>query len=254
MHSTPDDDAIAASLASSGAQRVRLHHGFVADDGRAVIALSPLAVTRWLAAAALVVVGLAALMLIARYGFGYRGTTGVGRLFTLDAESNLPTWFSSALLLAAALLLWLLGRQGATEGGQRVRGYWYGLATIFTFLSIDETAQMHESLTERLRAVVPTEGALYYGWVIPAALFVMVVGLVYLRFLRLLPSRTAGLMALAGALYVGGAVGMEMVGAWLDFTGRFRIGSLGYTLVTMMEETLEMAGVILFVYGNRSVL
>ena len=55
------------------------------------------------------------------------------------------------------------------------------------------------------------------------------------------------LFIIAGCLYVSGALGMEMVGGnYRDMVGEV---DLNYGLITSFEETLEMAGIILFIYG-----
>lgn len=68
-------------------------------------------------------------------------------------------------------------------------------------------------------------------------------GLPMLGYLRALPRRSLMLFVLAGALYVGGAAGVEMVGAVLWDAGSEV--STGYVLSVTMEEGLEMASLVL---------
>ena len=82
---------------------------------------------------------------------------------------------------------------------------------------------------------------------IPAIALVFVVGVFYLRFLLHLRRRTAQLIVLAAGLYVGGAVGFEMISGLLA-DGRFEEAqaSVAYNLVTIIQETFEMLGIAIF--------
>jgi hypothetical protein len=55
------------------------------------------------------------------------------------------------------------------------------------------------------------------------------------------------LFLLAAAVYLGGALGVEMAGAAHAF--RHGTENLGYSLWTTLEEALEMAGVAVFIYA-----
>lgn len=168
------------------------------------------------------------------------------RLFDADREANVPTWFSVALLLVIALLALGVSTLLRDRPG-RSHWYWVGLAVVFAYLSVDELAGIHEELIPRLSLVVEARGALTYPWTIVAAPLVALFVLAYAPFLWRLPRRTAGLLLLAGALYVGGALGLEAVGGLIvDEDGRI---TLGYVLVTSAEELLEMAGAALCLYA-----
>src|SRR5688572_22379392 len=156
-------------------------------------------------------------------------------LLSLSYEGNLPTWYSSALLLACSALLALIAR-GAADHRRR----WTLLAVLFGYLSIDESVGLHE----QLNSLVELGGPLYYGWILPAAAIVVALGLAYLRFVIALPAPTRRRVILAGCLYVGGALLMEIpLGLWTEAHGD---GNLGYALIDFAEESLEMTGASLF--------
>jgi len=166
-------------------------------------------------------------------------------LFNLNAEGNIPTFFSSFLLLTASALLAVIGRCNRGRGG--VFMPWQILAVIFLFLAVDETASLHEQLTFLLRARLHTSGYLYFAWVIPYGMATLVVAALFSRFLLRLPAGTRVRFLLAGTIYVTGAVGMEMLG------GKY-IGTPGaresiYSVLYTMEETLEMLGIAFFVHA-----
>ncbi len=180
-----------------------------------------------------------------KYAQGLHYQWGFERQFNMVNEANVPTWFSSMILLVSAALLTLTARCEWEHGGQD-RRYWAGLAGIFSYLSLDEAAQIHE--TFKLGDGLQLTGIFYYSWIIVGCLGVTTIGLLYFGFLARLPREISWLFVLAGGLYVGGALGVEMLesryhylsGTWTD---------LNYSLLVGLEETMEMTGVIVFIYG-----
>lgn len=165
--------------------------------------------------------------------------------FSLSEEANVPTWYSSVLLLSCALVLAFIAAAKVHEHA-RFRAHWIVLALIFVYMSIDELAQIHEWLNE-IAALRGHHGVLYFAWVVPAGILVVVFALGYVRFLLALPRRTRLLVALAGVVYVGGAIGVELVlGKWADLHGE---DNLTYAWIDALEETMEMAGSSLFLYA-----
>ncbi|MBI5667040.1 MAG: hypothetical protein HZC41_03460 [Chloroflexi bacterium] len=167
------------------------------------------------------------------------------RTVNVNREASIPAWYSSALLLGAAGLMALTAAVKRACREPFIR-HWFGLAVIFVYLSLDEAAALHENLTEPLQTALDTSGYLTFAWVIVGAIFVGVVGLVYLRFLLALPRRTRTGMIAAGALYVGGALVIEAISAnqWYQDDGT----SLLYSAIGTVEELCEMLGVVVLIY------
>jgi hypothetical protein len=201
-------------------------------------------VTRWLtlAVAAVVLAGIGGY--ISKHGFGHDRLLGLVRLFDLNGEGNVPAWFSSALLLVAAGLLALIAH-ARREIGAPYALHWAGLALIFLALSLDETASIHEMAGRVLRPALRASGVLAFTWVIPGGAVVAFLGLVYLRFVNRLPPETRRLVVLAGGLYVGGVLGLELVGSYLAY--RWGEDSLAFLAEVVVEETMEMAGAVVFI-------
>lgn len=163
--------------------------------------------------------------------------------FDLDAERTVPTYFSALLLLGAAVLLWSIT---ADQERRRDRRAWGGLALIFVLLSVEEITDFHNALSAPLKGQLGN-GALHSAWVVPAMGLVLAFVLVYLRFFLRLPRRFQLLFAAAGVLYVGGAIGGEMLGGW-HLVGH-GTQNLGYVLISTLEEAMEMLGVVVFIYA-----
>jgi len=166
-------------------------------------------------------------------------------LFSLTEEKNFPTWWSSFLLLACSLVLGAIAATKSRAAGE-FRRHWVGLAAIFCYLSIDEFVEIHEWLSS-VPGLNDLHGVLYYGWVVPASVFVLAFGLSYLKFLFHLPTSTRVKVALAGAVFVGGALGVELVlGGW---TENHDEGDFVWCMIGLVQEAMEMMGSSLFLYA-----
>lgn len=87
-----------------------------------------------------------------------------------------------------------------------------------------------------------------YFWVPVGIVAVVVVALCYTKFLLALPRRSLMLFVLSGAVYISGSVGVEIAGA-LHVIRRGRSQDLVYVALYTIEETLEMAGIALFLFA-----
>lgn len=162
----------------------------------------------------------------------------------MDAEANVPTWFAASLHLIAAALLGLIGWvPGAREDKDAL--HWKALSLMFLCFSIDEASSLHELLIEPLQNGLHLHGLFYFAWVAVGILFVLAVGAAYLRFFLRLPPATRRGVAAAAALFLGGALGMEMLdGLYAEGHG---LKSFAYSAMTVVEEVCEMAGLVLFI-------
>ena len=207
---------------------------------------------RWLSAALFTGVGLLLIGHLAGLAWlasdDYRMHPGIWLVY-FDGENNLPALYSFALLLGCALLL-ALNAHVARRCRLGGHAHWFVLAGIFLLLAGDEALELHEAIGDLLDANAGTNtgdktgGLLHFSWVIPYAVATALVALSYLRFLWTLPAVTRWRFIIAGGLYVGGAIGLEMlqgavIGDCPDYCWQLM------TLVTI-EELLEMLGAALF--------
>jgi hypothetical protein len=167
------------------------------------------------------------------------------RLAWLDGEANIPAWFSGSILLVAAMLLAVIASAHRRQGGGS--GLWWLLSLIFVLLSLDEIAQLHELSIRPLRDHFHTAGLLYYPWILPAGLCAATVAVGYSRFLIALPRRTCRLFVTSGVVYVLGALVVEALSA--DQASLHGEHTPIYHAIITVEELLEMAGVVLFIYA-----
>jgi len=160
----------------------------------------------------------------------------------MDRELNLPTLFSSALLLMAALLMRRLGQSSNRIASRD----WRLLSKIFIFLALDEVLQIHEILIiPGLRHQV--HPALASTWVVPYAALALILLWRFRSFLGSISRTTASRLLQAGAVYISGAIGMEMIGSFAVRSSLIRLHSPWYGAITGLEETLELLGIILLI-------
>jgi hypothetical protein len=179
-----------------------------------------------------------------------------GLLFVGEDES-VPAWYSSIMLLFCSFLLAVIA-YAKKEAGDRYSLHWSILSAIFLFLSVDEGIRIHEKMATLgwliLEGAGLSEGFVIRAWVVPGAILVLIVALAYLRFLVALPPKTRNLFLLAGLLFVGGAIGMEMLSDFyvnlLGGVGNMSRGQIAVRIaIPYAEESLEMLGVIVFIYA-----
>ena len=216
---------------ASTASRARLHVD-LPRIGSIVIGLS----------AAIFFLGVVRELIIAH--FGTETLIQDLRQIALDTEHSAAAYYSALLLLACAALLFAISRLTRRDGGSDVPR-WTLLAVIFAAMSVDEAVSFHEVLITPLRETFGLSGIFYFAWVIPGTILVTLLGLYYFPFLLRLPRRSASLFVLAGTIYVGGALAMEMVAGFLaDAHGSLTASP--YLVAAVIEEGMEVAGLTIF--------
>ena len=184
---------------------------------------------------------------ISKYFWSHERLLGFVKLFDLNLEGNIPSWYSSCALLLCA---YLLANIAYLKKGFSYVSHWKSLSFILIYLSIDEFAELHERLNYIMRLLLHSSKALNVLWVIPASIFVITVLFTYLKFIGHLPNKIKLLFITAGAMYVGGAVGLELLENYL--LGNSGIQTFLYQMVVTAEEFFEMFGIVIFIYALLS--
>jgi hypothetical protein len=170
-------------------------------------------------------------------------------LFDLDGEANIPTWFSSCQLFLIGVVLFPLGF-ARHKAKRPSRQFLLVLSVCFLLLSPDETAQLHERITQRV-------GRRYIDWLpefirqrallaitlLAAAIFIF--WLAFRDFSAIWRwSPRLSLLAMAGVCRsIIGAVVLEAIGyKFLQYGGPL------YKFEVALEEFMEMSGASLVLY------
>src|SRR5919107_1881098 len=198
---------------------------------------------------------------VAMYMWGVEGYLQPLRIFDVGEERSIPTWFESILFMLCSILLAVV-TVAKRRRNDRYSLHWGVLSIILLLLSLDEVASIHEAIgqqSERLlhsiTGLTPS-GPVKFFWVVPGAIFVVIVLLAYLRFLVHLPQTTRRTFLFAGALFVLGALGLEMLSAQVSSSSEGIANFFGSAIPQIMiglqtcaEEMFEMLGLTVFVYG-----
>lgn len=217
------------------------------------IRLRPIRIVGVLGVIAVLLVGISFALQLVRYVGGHDYVYGLLSpaevLFDVDHERNVPTLISAFLLLYSASLLGLIALLKRQQQDFDLFK-WTALTCLFIFLAIDEAWTFHEMLAESMRRHLGSDGlGIFYAaaWIIPGMTIVLILALVFWRFLLRLPSSTRWLFLGAGAIYLGGAVVVEIIGSRYDES--HGVENLTYQLFSHIEESMEMGGIIVFIYA-----
>ena len=188
-------------------------------------------------------------------------TVGLFHFFNVNLEGNLPTLFSSYLLLTAAILA-LLQAIDSSSKRRKDRSFWLLLACLTLFMAVDEASRFHEMfisiqlIAHKLGWEGSNNGVFYYSWVIVGIPVVLVIFTYGASLIRQLPKNTAAWIAVAGFTYVAGALGGEMLGGIMQeaIANQEHITNGAspdlYRVVYHVEESLEMLGAILLIFAT----
>jgi hypothetical protein len=189
------------------------------------------------------------------YHLGYEYVTSLNYVhhlisfFNVDLTNNFPAYFSSALLLFASLILWVITLLERKRKASIV-SKWAALSIGFFVMAMDEAFAFHEKLIVPIRQLFFTDdnfGIFYFAWVIPGIAIVLFFAVYFLRFFFHLDAKTKLTFFIAATMYLGGAVGFELIdGYYAQLHDR---ENLIYSLLSNLEESLEMSGTIVFIWG-----
>jgi hypothetical protein len=210
---------------------------------------------------------------VAMYMWGQEGYLEALRIFDVGEERSIPTWFESIQFLLCSILLAVVA-VAKKQRNDRYILHWSVLSIILLLLSLDEVASIHEAIGQQSERLLHSAtgftpgGAISFFWVVPGAIFVIIVLLAYLRFLAHLPRTTRRMFLFAGALFVLGALGIEMltaqvvsssgdIASWIasssgGIVGRENASAIPTILKglqTSVEEMFEMLGLTAFIYA-----
>ena len=169
------------------------------------------------------------------------GTSHLGtvRLFDMNEEGNVPAWFSGALLLACAVAMGLISAHARTRGDPDARA-WGALAILVGAASLDEVASIHETIGAAIGG--EDDASLY---LVPGILVLLLVVAWTHRVVRRLPGDVRNLLCVGAAVWVFGAVILELVQAALHGGG----GGLTGALLGTAQDAFELTGLIIVLHA-----
>ncbi len=165
----------------------------------------------------------------------------IARIFSLTEESNFTTWFSSLLLLIVSICCYQISQ---SFENQKIKNAWAWMSLGFIFLSIEETAVIHENISRCLEKSYSVQGV-NFDWIFYLALSPIIV-ILSIKYFRSLPwgEKSFWFFGLGVGLFV---LGGGVVDALIYVVPKdIKIISF---LEPFIEESLEMFGSIVMIKG-----
>lgn len=213
-------------------------------DTRLIIPIRRSKIVKFLAGIVLVLIALHGLVLYLIFVLKRDYALGFVPLFHLDIEANIPTHFSSILLLIIAYLLFCVSRHESTAES-RYSTQWSLLSLVAIGLSIDEISTIHEKTILPLRGTFDLSGPFYYSWVILGIAGIALISILYRRMVFDLPASFRVRLLVAGLVYLSGVLGFELLGG--NYASVHGTENFTYQILVAFEEILEMTGLVLMI-------
>ncbi|MGB3534024.1 MAG: hypothetical protein WBA13_10965 [Microcoleaceae cyanobacterium] len=169
----------------------------------------------------------------------------VARKFLLHEEQTFPTLYSSIALFLGSVLFWIIA-QHKSQLKDKYTLSWKALSGIFTYLALDELLSIHENFSRPMHKL-GVNGILHNAWVVPGMIGIAIFCVIFYQFFQHLPRYMKRLLLLSFAIFLGGAILVEIVGGYYKYL--YGEANLGYSLITTIEESMEMLGVVMLIHA-----
>lgn len=173
------------------------------------------------------------------------------RKTNFNIERNAPTIYSSCLHFIAAILMAYVAMSKLKIRNDKT--FWWGMSFVLLFTGLDELLVFHEKLGRAVSESFETSGILFFAWIIPYIIGIIILLLLIFKPMLRLPKETMLKFIAGGGIFILGAVGIEMFTGWyieenkLDLTKLLVIPDT--FILSTIEEFLEMAGMAFYIYA-----
>ncbi len=167
-------------------------------------------------------------------------------LFNMDAENNIPVFFTVMLLLACSLTLALIFSISTSAYHQGQWG-WAGLSILFLVMALDKGVRIHEYITRPLMTLLRDGDQrliIIFSIVITALAGIVAIFYIF-RFVLRQSNEFKKSFFIAFGIYIAGAVFLDAIGSAFYHPGGKN--NLVNNIITVIEESTEMAGIIAFI-------
>ncbi|QNE39485.1 hypothetical protein F1C16_07935 [Hymenobacter sp. NBH84] len=175
----------------------------------------------------------------------YKTALGIIPFFNMDLESTITSYYSSFILLFSATILSFIAQECKSIENSYWR-HWYGLSIGFLFLSIDESASIHEFLANVPLHYLNISARINFSIAILGFIATLILLLFYFKFLLYLPAKTRNRFIIAGAMYVSAAFGAELIGGFISLYSKNLDAGI-YLVEVVIEESFEIVSIVLFI-------
>jgi hypothetical protein len=168
-------------------------------------------------------------------------TQRVIELFDFNQSSSVPSLFIISMLFLSTCLLIYIGRKAGEKGI-----YWYGLAFIFGLLTASKAFHIQKIIFWKIYNFKSTLKVSLFVIGILLFLSIILFFIIFIPFFSKLPKPTLKLIVFSLFIFVIGAVVFDKFGTLYT---KVNGNDLGYYVLYTIEESLEMIGISLFVFG-----
>ncbi|MGE0705174.1 MAG: hypothetical protein AB7F99_15115 [Vicinamibacterales bacterium] len=199
----------------------------------------------------IVEIGLVLLDYFVNYG-RLSQSAAVRRFANIAREDGIASWFASTQTLLVGLTAWIfwLGARADSSAAWRRRG-WLLVAVLFTYMAVDDAAQLHERMGAALRSAWPVSFPTFM-WHLAFAPIFAIAGILAAVFLwREFGGGWSAWLLVAGFALFGFAVGLDFIEGlepdhpWNVYAIFLRSGADGASIDSRQYET--------FLHFSRSV-
>ena len=169
-------------------------------------------------------------------------------------EDSVWTWYSVLLLAAVGAVFMLLALIRRSIGESFIPYFCFAVAA--TCMSIDEATLFHEKFAIAAR-LMGLSLPFTFSWLIIGIPFALIAGVVLLVLARRIDALLRRRLIVAGAVFLLGAVGFEMLGGVIVNLSE-NLAAPGsrllYQFVAMVEEGLELTGSLIALWASLKAL
>ena len=167
---------------------------------------------------------------------------GLVPMFDLDGEANVPAFFQAQGLVAVGVAV-LVSAWHERRAQTALASRWVAMAAAFFYLGLDEAAMLHDRVGTAFQNAMQWAPD-HADWILPMLILGTLFALWMTPLVVAMPRPAWRDFGLAAAVYVGGAVGFELVGKAAALGHGY--DSFVYVMSVAGEEGLEMLGIVLF--------
>jgi len=171
------------------------------------------------------------------------------KVFNMSLEDSFPSLFVIIEWFICLMLLILITMVSVRNNLPYF--FWCVLSLLFLYFILDDFLSIHEKLVKPSREYFGATGFLYLGWMIPYSIGVVVIGLLFIKFLYGLPARIRNLFIISGFIFIAGSLGFELLESYYYYgyrTGLF-VKKIQFQLSVIAGESFEMLGLAFFMYA-----
>jgi len=198
---------------------------------------------------------------IALFSSAFTDHNDLRAVFDLDREHSLPNLLSAFAIAVTAAAAAFAAYAADGDDQRIIRRGWVITACVMLFLALDEGAGLHDVLSGKVgQALVEggTRGILFSAWVIPYSFAFVATAAILSRFALALPKETFWGLLVAGWIYAGAAIGLELPEGYVadqSLIAGLTLESIDNLPIMVVMHTFEETGEMLgFALALRTVL